>query len=564
MTMPYPGQLAEASSKVEVRFGTTQTQRRVTVLFRIILVIPQAIVLFFVGIGAFFVAVVGWFAALFTGRLPASVAKFLLGYVRWYTRFYAYLFLLVDVYPPFSLDSDLTYPVDVLVTTGRLNRAAVFFRIILVIPAQILATILLYGLQIFGFITWIVTLVNGKMPDAFFGASAAVLRFQARTSAFFLMLTSYYPNDLLGDKDSLGATLESPTSGTWIAPQGGPGPVAGWSQPPAWGATPAGTSAPVPPPPPPGAYPPPPPGMLPPPPPGSYPPPPPVVPPADTPLPGAAQPDGPLPETPATIPDSFGAPSDPPAPGSPGTLPPLSPPPPPTSGDALPPPPPGAVPPPPPGALLPPPMGALPPPPIGALPPPPPGALPPAPPPGAYPTGPQSGWPTSLWPLVLTKGARVLTVVFIVVGAIGYVSFTAFSRHSFSFTSIETTVSRDGVQNAYSQLGSATDTFKTQTQNCTSQQNGLELPCLEQADRAWANAIQDYETTLSGLVYPESAQPQADAAQLAARQAANLVNSLANSPDAQSYSSVSQSSTFQSTLSNVDSTYNALNQALGG
>ena len=142
MTMTAGSQLAEASSRVEVRFGTTQPQRRWTVLIRIILAIPQFFVLFFVGIGALVVVFLGWFAALFTGRLPASFAKFLLGYVRWTTRVYAYEFLMTDAYPPFALDPDPSYPVDVTVTTGRLNRFAVFFRIILVIPAAIVSGVI--------------------------------------------------------------------------------------------------------------------------------------------------------------------------------------------------------------------------------------------------------------------------------------------------------------------------------------------------------------------------------------------------------------------------------------
>ncbi len=172
--------------------------------------------------------------------------------------------------------------------------------------------------------------------------------------------------------------------------------------------------------------------------------------------------------------------------------------------------------------------------------------------------------PTSLWPLVLSKGPRVLTVVFIVVGAIGYVSFTALTRTSFNFNSIETTVSRGEVQSAYSQLSTATDTFKSQTQQCTAQSNSSELQCLEQADRTWANSIQSYETALSAIDFPLSAQPEADAAQTAAQRASAIVISLANSPDAQSYSTASQSQAFQAALNNVDSTYNALIQALGG
>ena len=229
MTMGPMGQLAEASSKAEVRFGTTQPQRRVTVAFRLILVIPQAIVLGFVGIGAFFVAIVGWFAALFTGRLPESMANFLLGYVRWSARFSAYLYLMDDVYPPFTLDPDPSYPVDVAVTTGRLNRAAVFFRIILAFPVWIFSTILSYGMGIFSIISWIATLIVGSLPDAIFGASAAVIRFQTRTNAYFLMLTSEYPSDVMGDKDPWGNNAVTTVSGTVGAAPIAPAP---YSQPP--------------------------------------------------------------------------------------------------------------------------------------------------------------------------------------------------------------------------------------------------------------------------------------------------------------------------------------------
>ena len=56
--------------RVDLRFAGTAAQNRVTVTFRIILAIPQFIVLYFLCIAAFVVAVIGWFAALFTGELP--------------------------------------------------------------------------------------------------------------------------------------------------------------------------------------------------------------------------------------------------------------------------------------------------------------------------------------------------------------------------------------------------------------------------------------------------------------------------------------------------------------
>ena len=199
----------------------------------------------------------------------------------------------------------------------------------------------------------------------------------------------------------------------------------------------------------------------------------------------------------------------------------------------------------------------MPPPPPGAMPPPPPGAMP------TYPMGPSVGAPSSRWPLLLTKGARILTVVVIVIGAIAYVSFVALTRSS-SITSLETIAARTSTQAAYSELVTATNTFKSQTQACSAKSGASELSCLEQADHAWAGAIATYGSALSGITYPSSAQVEANAARAAARQATAVVNHLANSPDGQSYSTASQSPEFRSALNAVDETYNALIGALSG
>jgi hypothetical protein len=69
------------------------------------LAIPHYIVLFFLGIGAFFCVIAAWFAILFTGRYPRSLFDFVMGVQRWALRVVAYAFLLVtDEYPPFSLE----------------------------------------------------------------------------------------------------------------------------------------------------------------------------------------------------------------------------------------------------------------------------------------------------------------------------------------------------------------------------------------------------------------------------------------------------------------------------
>jgi hypothetical protein len=80
-----------------------EQSNRWSVALRLILVIPQVIVLFFVLLAWLVSAVIAWFAILFTGRYPEGLYTFGVGVQRWTLRVQAYLFLLRDEYPPFSL-----------------------------------------------------------------------------------------------------------------------------------------------------------------------------------------------------------------------------------------------------------------------------------------------------------------------------------------------------------------------------------------------------------------------------------------------------------------------------
>jgi hypothetical protein len=73
-------------------------------LVKWILAIPHFIVLSILGLAAFVVAIVAWFAILFTGRYPRGLFDFVEGVLRWQNRVVAYALLLVtDAYPPFRL-----------------------------------------------------------------------------------------------------------------------------------------------------------------------------------------------------------------------------------------------------------------------------------------------------------------------------------------------------------------------------------------------------------------------------------------------------------------------------
>jgi Domain of unknown function (DUF4389) len=213
---------------VLVAFAGPAPQSRLTVLIRILMVIPHLAVLWALAIAAYVVVIIGWFGALFTGRLPGFAADFLAGFLRWQTRVFGYAILLTDVYPPFSLE-DADYPIRVAVRPGRLNRLAVLFRFFLLIPAWIVQSVVGYGaFTLVQLVSWLIVLISGRMPDALYQALAAALRYQTRATGFAFMLTSAYPSGLYGDPAPPPGFGMQP--GYWQQP--GYGQQAGYGAPP--------------------------------------------------------------------------------------------------------------------------------------------------------------------------------------------------------------------------------------------------------------------------------------------------------------------------------------------
>jgi Domain of unknown function (DUF4389) len=76
---------------------------RLTVALRLFMVIPHAVVLSFVVAAWCLATIAAWFVILFSGAYPEGLYEFGAGALRWVLRVEAYLLLLVDEYPPFSL-----------------------------------------------------------------------------------------------------------------------------------------------------------------------------------------------------------------------------------------------------------------------------------------------------------------------------------------------------------------------------------------------------------------------------------------------------------------------------
>lgn len=101
----YPSTDEEQAVHLEIPYpDASQELNRWLPLVKWLLAVPHYIVLFFLIIIALIVAIISWFAILFTGRYPVGLFNFEVGVVRWGNRVYAYAFMLVtDRYPPFRL-----------------------------------------------------------------------------------------------------------------------------------------------------------------------------------------------------------------------------------------------------------------------------------------------------------------------------------------------------------------------------------------------------------------------------------------------------------------------------
>ncbi|MEK9521777.1 DUF4389 domain-containing protein [Streptomyces sp. NPDC087908] len=173
-------------------------QRRWTVLLRWLLLLPQFVVVALLSLLAFFVTIAGWFSALVLGRLPDPIASFLGSVLAYQTRVTADATLLVDRYPPFSFDAP-DYPVRIELRATPLNRLAVLFRLILMIPAAVVSSLAMSGWFAVAWVFWLIGIVLGRLPEPVFGATAAVVRYRMRLTAYASLLTPVYPKGVLGD-----------------------------------------------------------------------------------------------------------------------------------------------------------------------------------------------------------------------------------------------------------------------------------------------------------------------------------------------------------------------------
>lgn len=216
-------QLAQSGYPVNVQVEPAMTGRnRLTTAFRLILAIPHLflagvlsgssisggnnrdgsgdvadaiisiLTIGILGIAAFFMAILSWFAILFTGRHPKSFWEFEHWVLRWQARVSAYVYLLRDEYPPFG-EGDYPAQMEVTNPDGPRNRVTVFFRFFMLIPHIVVLFFLNIALAVTTIIAWFAILFTGAYPQGLYEFGVNVFRWQARVAAYGFLLRDEYP-----------------------------------------------------------------------------------------------------------------------------------------------------------------------------------------------------------------------------------------------------------------------------------------------------------------------------------------------------------------------------------
>ena len=199
-------------ARLEVDY--TVERNRVTTLFRLVLVIPIAIVYGVLTAGATTTAytetgktvtttsggiVAGLFLAtllmiLFRQRYPRWWFDFARELTRFATRIGAYFVLLTDEYPSTVEEQKVHLDIDYPTVERDLNRWLPLVKWFLAIPHYIVLFILSIGAFFVVIFAWFAVLFTGHYPRGLFDFVVGVGRWALRVNAYaFLLVTDQYP-----------------------------------------------------------------------------------------------------------------------------------------------------------------------------------------------------------------------------------------------------------------------------------------------------------------------------------------------------------------------------------
>jgi hypothetical protein len=167
---------------------------RLLVFFRFPLVVPHLVWLTLWSVLVVLAALAAWVVAVVIGRVPRFLHRFMAAFVRAVTHLSAFFCVIGRQFPGF-VGREGSYPVDLTIALPkRQRRLGILVRLVLVLPALLLASTFAVVTFVVGMLCWFAALTMGRVPEGLRDLGVASLRYQAQAAAYALLLTSRYPD----------------------------------------------------------------------------------------------------------------------------------------------------------------------------------------------------------------------------------------------------------------------------------------------------------------------------------------------------------------------------------
>lgn len=168
-------------------------------LYKIIILIPVFILLFFIGAAYGILLIINSFYVLFTGRYWDAAYELGIGYFRYLTKVYLFFIGLTNKYPGFELQIRDNYALDMPKPTApnRLYDIPIFgglARIILMIPYFFWNSVLSNGNNFGVVISSIPVLFHGRYPESTYEFARDTQRVSLASRAYMAGLSDTYPS----------------------------------------------------------------------------------------------------------------------------------------------------------------------------------------------------------------------------------------------------------------------------------------------------------------------------------------------------------------------------------
>lgn len=210
----------EQRADIKVQF--TEPRNRLTVAFRLILVIPHAIIVGLWSYAVLFAAVGQWFVVLFTGKRNRGIWEFCNNWLGYAGRVYTYEFLLHDEWPPIGEDRINSTPTRYTFQGSEdANRLTNALRIIWAIPAMIIWYLVALAIFFVAIASGFAIVFTGRHPKGMWDFLHRGTRYYLQFMSYTLLMTDAYPSWSAAEAPTPPVTTDSRTlPGSPLPPPG--------------------------------------------------------------------------------------------------------------------------------------------------------------------------------------------------------------------------------------------------------------------------------------------------------------------------------------------------------